>query len=197
LSDRAVIVPYSAPNPLDSIPELPADRAALEAAVASAFDGTMTMPGGPPIGARAPTTTAEAQCIARGVVEAIGIDRVRELKFGSFPWHLLGYALSLPIDLADAAPIVQTFRRCTENWELLAIRTATEGTDRISEPSLRCTRDALDDEVAEELFVIELARPYDDAPSKPVQPDLEHLEQLFAALEECLTDAELAALDWN
>ena len=96
----------------------------------------------------------------------------------------------------DATSIADTLRRCIADWEMLMITTATGGTQYISEESARCVQAAMDDDQAEEILAIELARPYDDQPS-PSGPDLRHLDPMVAAFEGCLTDQELNAVDWS
>ncbi len=126
----------------------------------------------------------------------MGGDRLRELRFGAFPFTLLGYGLSLPIELDEATMIAAAMRSCSPSWELLMITSATQGTDRISDASASCVQSALDDDVAAEIFAIELARPYDDAPGAG-GPDLSHLDPMIAAFEACLTPQELNAIDWD
>jgi len=190
-----LLMPIAEADPTDTMPTMPADEEALVAMVASAFDGTAVAPDGQPYGAPAYLTSDEARCVADGVIAELGADRVREMRFGLFPWHLLGYAMSLEIEEDDAAAIVRTFRDCSPHWEELAIRTATEGADQMSVESARCTAGLLDDDGSADVVEFELVRPDLDDPTVTLDPA--YLEPLFAALEECLTDAELNALDWN
>ena len=138
----------------------------------------------------------DAACIATGIIERLGAPRVDELHLGEAPFDLLGYALTLPIDQPDARGMVDSLIDCTAAWKALMITGVTEGTDRLSEATVACIGDALPDDVAREIFVIELARPYDEV-DVSAPPDLSHLDPLIAAIDECATDAELAGLDWN
>jgi hypothetical protein len=190
--DTVLVVPVARAALTSSMPTMPSDDEGLRATVADAFFPPMP----PPEPWRTWVTESEADCIATGVIDRLGADRVREIRFGLFPWSLLGYGLSLPIDVEDAEPIVETFVECTPSWELLAITSATQGTEYISESSTRCVADALDDTIAREVFVIELARPYDD-PGADDPGNLDHLEEIVAAYEQCLTEQELRAIDWD
>lgn len=193
----ALVVPFVAGDPTESMPTLPADDADLTDVLAGAFhtDEPFTTEGGI---ARWTSwvSKSEALCISEGLIDALGGDRLRELRVGVFPWSLLGYGLVLPIELDDAQRMVETFRACSPDWELLMITTLTSGTEIMSERSARCVQLALDDDIAEEIFVIELARPYDDEPTA-AGPDLSHLESAIGILEECLTDQELNAIDFD
>ena len=195
VSDATGLVIPIAP-PIASMPTLPVADAELGSAIANAFffedisdpEGRVVL--------RSWATQQEAECAGNGIVDALGAGRVREINFGVFPFTMLGYGLSLPIEMDDATPIADTLRRCIADWEMLMITTATGGTQYISEESARCVQAAMDDDQAEEILAIELARPYDDQPS-PNGPDLSHLEPMVAAFEGCLTDQELNAVDWN
>lgn len=191
----SLVVPYLAPDPTASLPSLPADDADLVRAIARAFHDEVVDPGGRVVW-KSRVTEPEAACMANGLVDGVGGDRLRELRFGAFPFTLLGYGLSLPIELDEATVIAAVLRSCSPSWELLMITSATQGTDRISDASASCVQAALDDDAAAEIFAIELARPYDDAPSAG-GPDLSHLEPLIAAFDECLTPQELNAIDWD
>jgi hypothetical protein len=193
----ALVVPFVAGDPTESMPTLPADDADLTDVVAGTFhtDEPFTTEGGITRWTSW-VTESEARCISEGLVETLGADRLRELRVGVFPWSLLGYGLGLPIELDDAQRMVEIFRECSPDWELLMITTVTSGTEIMSEKSARCVQLALDDEIAEEIFVIELARPYDDEPTA-AGPDLSHLESVIGILEECLTDQELNAIDFD
>ena len=182
-----------------SAPTLPADDAALLEVLTQAFypETPLTNPDGSPSRWRPSVTEPEARCIAEGLIGGLGVGRVRELNLGLFPWHLLGYALGARFALHDAEAVVDTFETCSPTWELLMILSATQGTEWISEPSADCTRQQLDDADARSIFVAELDRAYDDSGTSNPSPDLSHLDPLLAALDECLTDQELNALDWN
>jgi hypothetical protein len=182
-----------------SAPTLPADDAALLGVLTDAFypETPPTNPDGSPSRWRPSVTESEARCIAEGLIGGLGVQRVRELNLGLFPWHLLGYALGSRFELHDAEVVVDTFETCSPTWELLMILSATGGTEWISEESAECTRDQLDDADARSVFVAELDRAYDDSGPFNPSPNLSHLDPLLAALDECLTDQELNALDWN
>ena len=138
-------------------------------------------------------TTGEAQCIADGLIAEFGRQRLQELGFGTAPWHLLGYALSLgPFDRSDSELIVDTFRRCSTTWERLMITSVTEGTDQISDESAACVADVVPDDEARDLFVLELDRPYDDGDG-----DLSHLARLVETYQRCLTPEEFDRLDFD
>jgi hypothetical protein len=142
-------------------------------------------------------TESEAACIGDGLVRALGAARVRELPFGRYPWHTLGFALTATVDRSEAEQIVDTFAACSPSWELLLITSATQGSEQISDESARCASEQLADEDARVAFVAELDRAYDDAATGVQAPDLSHLDPLLAALEACLTAEELDGLDWN
>jgi hypothetical protein len=134
-----------------------------------------------------PLTPEEAQCIGAGLVHVFGRSRVEQLGFGIGRWTLLGFATALgPWDRADSEAVVDTFRVCTPNWELLAILSATQGAEAISITSARCVAAARPDDEARELFVQGLVR----APGRPEQ-EL-RARELYAP---CLTPAEMAAVD--
>jgi hypothetical protein len=189
-----LLVPIGPPTA--SMPTLPADDAALGTAIAAALSfPDITDPDGRVV-LRSWATPPEAECAGNAIVDALGAERIREINFGAVPFHLLGYGLNLPIDMDDATPIASALRQCIADWELLMITTATQGTQFISEESARCAQAALDDDQAEKILAIELARPYDDQQSAG-GPDLSHLEPVAAAFEACLTSQELNAIDWN
>jgi hypothetical protein len=191
-----LVLPYVTPDMTASMPTLPANDADLAATIARAFYAEqITDPEGRVVW-RPWVTESEATCIGAELVGALGADTLRELHFGVFPFTLLGYGLGLQIDMDSALVIADTIRGCSPNWELLIIMSATQGTQYISEDSARCTQSALDDDVAEQIFAIELARPYDEQPGAG-GPDLSHLEPLVQAMEECLSDQELNAIDWD
>jgi hypothetical protein len=193
---RLLVLPYVTPDMTASMPTLPANDADLAAMIAGAFYAEpITDPDGRVVW-RPWVTESEATCIGTELVDALGADALRELRFGVVPFTLLGYGLGLKIDMDSALVIANTIRGCSPNWELLMITSATQGTQHVSEDSARCTQNALDDDVAEQIFAIELARPYDEQPSTG-GPDLSHLEPLVQAMEQCLSDQELNAIDWN
>jgi hypothetical protein len=181
----ALVVPIVAGDPADAMLDLPDDDAELAELLAYAYAVD-----------RPWMSDADAQCISDGLIDALGVDRIREFPVMQYPFRLLGYGLSYQIGSNDAQSMVEVFRRCSADWELLMITTITSGTEFIGEESARCVALALDDGVSEQIFVLELDRPYDDAPS-PAGPDLSHLEPMMASLEECLTDQELNAIDFD
>jgi hypothetical protein len=178
------------PSQVPAGPTLPADDAALLDVLTRAFYPEIppTNPDGTRTRWRPGVTEPEARCIGEGLIDRLGATRVRELNLGLFPWHLLGYALSGSFERVDAEMVVDTFESCSPTWELLMILSATQGTEWISEASAECTRLQLDDSEARSIFVAELDRS---------DEDLEYLDPLLEALDQCLTDQELNALDWN
>ena len=143
------------------------------------------------------SSKSEATCIASGLIRELGADRVRELGLGLYGWNLLGFGLLNhgSIQLPEAQKIVGTFEKCSKDWELLMIKSVTQGTDKITDPSARCTSKELADNDARAIFAGELDRAYDEDPNavpfgKAVQP-------LVAAMEKCLKPDELNELDWN
>jgi hypothetical protein len=195
-SSTALVVPFLATDPTASMPTLPANDAELVGVITRAFHGDEIVDPDGRVVWKSQVDEQQATCIADQLVQEVGADRLRELRFGAFPFTLLGYGLSLPIELDEATVIVGVLRSCSPSWELLMITSATQGSDEISDESASCVQSALDDDVAAEIFAIELARPYDDTPSSG-GPDLSHLGPMVAAFEDCLTPQELNAIDWN
>jgi len=192
----SLVVPYLAIDRTASMPTLPANEDDLARAIARAFHGDDVIDPDGRVVWKSRVNELEATCIGNELVETVGADRLRELRFGIFPFTLLGYGLSLPIELDEATVIAGVLRSCSPSWELLMITSATAGTDRISDASASCVQSVLDDDVAAEIFATELARPYDDAPSAG-GADLSHLDPMIAAFEDCLTPQELNAIDWD
>ena len=123
-------------------------------------------------------TEQDTQCIAEGSVAEFGAPAA-------------GGVVSVPpvgerIERAETE--VDIYMRCTDNWELLFLRTRTEGAAEISDESAACVSDALADDVSRSMWITELAGGY---------TDLGHLDPLFAVLDTCLSVEELDALDWN
>jgi hypothetical protein len=175
--------------------DVPVEDAPLAAEVSGSFFTTTTNPQLPEW--RPSVTQAEADCIGNRLVRDLGAARVRALRLGEAPWHLLGYALSVEFERAEAEQIVDALAACTGSWELLMISSVTSGAERISDESARCTGDRLADVDARAVFVAELDRAYDEGAPPGGQPSLVHLDPLLAALDACLTSDELDALDWN
>jgi hypothetical protein len=197
VSDHMLLVVPFEPDAATSMPSLPTNDSDLAAAIARAFyTAQIIEPGGDRVVWRPWVAESEATCIGDELVQAMGAPRIRELSFGAFPFHLLGYGLSFPIDLDDANVIVEVLRGCSPSWEMLMITSVTQGAEYISENSARCVQGALDDEAAAEIFAIELARPYDDE-SSAGNSDLSHLGPMVEAFVECLTPQELNALDFD
>jgi hypothetical protein len=140
-----------------------------------------------------PVTELAGGCIADGLLERLGEQRVRDLGIGAFPFHLLSYGLDFDFDAEDAESFVDVLSSCTDSWELFLVLGVTQGTDLVSEETARCVADGLDDEIAREILVLELDRPYDQDPGI----GLGHLGPLVDGFERCATQQELSALDWN
>ena len=138
----------------------------------------------------------DAQCISDGLIGSLGVERIRELRVLQYPFGPLGYGLTMQIELDDAQSMVETLRRCSPDWELLMITTITQGTEFMSEESARCVAIALDDEVSQWTFVLELVPPYDDEPT-PTGPDLSHLDPVISSFQACFSDQELNAIDFD
>jgi hypothetical protein len=130
-------------------------------------------------------------------VQKLGADRVRQLGLGLSSWSLLGFGLSnhASIQRPEADTIVDTFEKCSKNWELLMIKSVTQGTDKISDTSARCASQQLDDSDARNIFAGDIDRAYDEDPN--AVPFAEAVKPLIAAMEKCLKPDELAEIDWN
>jgi hypothetical protein len=181
-------------------PTLPPDDDALVAAVADAFCSTFVykLPDGktstaPP----ALSSRGEAACIGSRLVRELGADRVRQLGLGTNGWGLLGFGLSnhRSIDRPEAEKIVDTFQGCSKSWKLLMIKSITQGTDKISDASARCTSERLADSDARAIFAGELDRAYDEQAA--AEPFFESVKPLMTAMEHCLKPDELEGLDWD
>ena len=192
VNDRmGLLVPYTVGFGMP--PALPDDPDELKAAVAATFiqgpsDSSDLRTFFPPI------TDDEAACIAADLVDRMGEDRVRELPFGYGSFHVLGWGMVASLDEDDAETVVDVLASCTPSWEFLLMLGATSGTDLISEETARCIQDDLPDDVAREIFALELYRPYDDP---GWTEGLNHLQPLVDAFERCATEQELNALDWD
>ncbi len=192
----SLVVPFLALDPIATVPTPPTDDGDLVATIARAFHGDDVVDPDGRVIWKSRVSEGEAMCIANQLVDVVGADRLHELRFGVSPFNLLGYGLTLPIELDEATTITAVLRSCSPTWELLMITSATSGTDWISDASASCVQSTLDDDIAAQIFATELARPYDDAPS-PNGPDLSHLQPLITAFDQCLTPQELNAIDWN
>jgi hypothetical protein len=188
-------------------PPLPSDDTLLRTQVAESFCAArwtidtsteqLTFPLRPILPA------AEAACIGDGLVTELGPARVRELTMlGSGPWSTLSFGLGAnrgphQLGRAEAVAIVDIFGRCTRSWKLMLALSVTAGAEKIGDDSGGCITEQLDDGVGRHIFAGELDRAYDDA----AQPSAEPFPQLIAPLvdvfSECLTPAELDALDFN
>ncbi len=185
--DRILVMPHT----FSAAPDLPSDPGELRALIVESFTTVLDIPGeGDGVGAI--LDGEEAGCVADGVVSALGIERTRELGFGAFPWHTLGYAMSFPYETPDAATIVDVFRRCSPNWPLLLITTFTQGAEQMSRESAECVAEQFDPARLADIFVREIARDDMNDP-QPEPPD--YLPEAAAALEACLTPREMGAID--
>jgi hypothetical protein len=137
---------------------------------------------GSPIGA------ADAQCIGDGLVHVFGRAKVEQLGFGIGRWTLLGFSIALgPWNRPDSTAVVDTFRVCTPDWELLMITSVTSAAEHLDALASSCVADALDDAGARDVFITLLDRPDDGT----LAPAVAQLEQAYAA---CLTPAQLTSL---
>jgi hypothetical protein len=193
-------IPVQMPEAAASRPTLPANEDGLVAAVADSFCATFIykLPDGGTLTRPAVlTSNTEASCIATTLIQELGTDRVRQLGLGLSAWSLLGFGLAnhRSIQRPEAETIVNTFEKCSKNWELLMIKSATEGTDKISDSSAQCTSQQLADSDARVILVGEIDRAYDEDPT--AVPFFEAVKPLITAMEKCLKPDELAGLDWN
>ena len=126
-------------------------------------------------------TEQETQCIADAMVATFGAPA---------PAPLAAVASLPPLDerREQAVAQVDIYIACTESWELLFLRTRTEGADKIGDVSAACVTAALPDDESRSMWTTEATGSY---------TDLSHLDPLFAVLDKCLTTEELNALDWN
>jgi len=181
-------------------PTLPAGDDELTAAVADTFCATFVVKlsnGTTRTASPVITSRTDARCIATSLLRSLGADRVRQLGFGRYAWSLLGFGLSnhASIQRAEAETNVAIFERCSKSWKLLMIKSITEGTDKISDASARCTSSRLSDRDARTIFAGELDRAYDEGPG--ADPFGDAVEPLIKAMEKCLQPDELDRLDWN
>ena len=170
----------------------------LATAIAEGFCSTFVLTGaGEDVTVEPVLAADDSRCIARGLVDALGEARARQLGFTG-PWNLLLFALRNPtIERAESEKIVDVFVDCSDHWELLLVTSVTEGASGISDESAGCVVERLDDREAREILIGEIDRAYDD-PSQPgATPYPELVAPLVDAMDACLTDTELAGVDWN
>jgi hypothetical protein len=142
---------------------------------------TFTYPGSP-IGPDA------AQCIGDGLVHVFGRSKVEQLGFGVGRWTLVGYSIALgPWNRPDSTAVVDTFRVCTPDWELLMVTSATSAAEHLDALASRCVAGALDDTRGRDVFITLLDHPDDGT----LAPAVGELGQAYAA---CLTPAQLTSL---
>jgi hypothetical protein len=203
---RTIMV-QSEPGVVATPPSLPSGDDALALAIADSFCSSFVFvePGGERIEQvpRPVLPVDEATCIGEGVVDDLGTKRARDSWLGSGPWSAVGFGLvnnnlgGRTLDRDQAEAIADTFRRCSETWELLLIQSVTEGADEISDESARCVSDQLPDDITEDMLAGKLDRAYDD-PSQPEAMSLgELIQPLLDAFDECLTSTERDNLDFN
>jgi len=187
-------------GPAATRPTLPTDDNALVAAVADSFCSTFVykLPGGNTL-TRPPalSSNSEAACIGSTLIRELSADRVRQLGFGLSSWSVLGFGLANHslVDRQEAEKIVDAFAKCSKNWELLMIKSITEGADKISDASARCTSERLADVDARAIFAGELDRAYDE--DSAAKPFFDSVKPLISAMEGCLKQDELDGLDWD
>lgn len=185
VDDSSVLV---VPFDLVFRPPVPAVEGDLSAVVAASFVDPPEDPSGlatfwPPV------TEEEGACIADGLLDRLGEDRVRESGLGAFPFHLLSVGLMSGFDADEAATFVDVISGCTPSWEQFLILGITSGTHLISEETALCIQETFDDDDARDLFALELT-PHPNA-------DPGHLSGIESAFDQCATEQELSALDWN
>jgi hypothetical protein len=166
-------IPATTASPRVSFPD---DLSAI-AGIAATF----TSPGSP-IGPDV------ARCIGDGLVHVFGRPRVEQLGFGIGRWTLLGFSIALgPWNRPDSTAVVDTFRVCTPDWELLMITSATSTAEHIDALAGRCVAGALDDTRGRDVFITLLDHPDDGT----LAPAVDDLERAYAA---CLTPEQLSSL---
>ena len=133
-------------------------------------------------------TLTEAQCIGDRLVASLGAADVVDHNLARGGWSLLGVALSAEWARTAAEKTVDAFAACARNWKLLLIKSATEGTDRMSDVSAVCVANGLSDSDGRTIFIEELDR---------ADPSLGYLTPLLAEFDKCLTPEELDRIDWD
>jgi len=173
----ALVVPE--PRWAASGPELPEDDDALIDLLASTLDpATQYAADADDQRDFPPLSDVEARCIAEAIVSGVGGDRIRERR---------------PYERAEAEIVVDAYRGCTPDWKWLLAFGITEGADWLSAETMACVQATLDDDDARALFIEER-----DVGSDRSSPEHQALhEPMIDALDECATDQELNALDWN
>jgi hypothetical protein len=164
----------------------------VEGDLAAAIAASFVVPPEPPPGLTIywpPVSEEEGACLADGLIEALGEQRVRESGLGAFPFRLLSIGLSLRLDADEATTVVDVITGCTPAWELFLLLGITQGTQLVSEETALCVQAEFDDDDARALFELELT-PHPDA-------DPNHLGLIAAAFDRCATEQELNAIDWN
>jgi hypothetical protein len=124
-------------------------------------------------------------------VHVFGRPKVEELGFGIGRWTLVGFSVALgPWNRPDSTAVIDTFRVCTPDWELLMVTTATSGADRLDAATSQCVASTLDDSRSRDVFITLLDRP-DDGTLPAALADLK------VGYSACLTTSQLAALAWS
>ncbi len=174
---------------------VPADEAGRVQLIADTFCSkwTVTTTEGRYSALRPPLTPDDARCVADGLVEALGMQRIERFELGRHPWGLLGFGIGkgAAVTADDAKAMVDVFARCSPQFERLMIFTFTEGTDQISDESGACVADELDDDDARVIMQAELDADYG------TRTFAEVIDPLVRAYDECLTPEERARLDFN
>jgi hypothetical protein len=120
-------------------------------------------------------TKPEAECVAKAMVDAIGADRINKIDFT---------ADTPDLSAKEAASTADAFDKCTDISELVA-KTITSGED-VSADSQKCLGDTLDDD--EMKSFLETGFSDQDLPD-------DVLTSIDDAMQQCLTDAEYAAVN--
>lgn len=180
-------------------PTLPADEAERLQSIADSFCARwfVQFPSGSFSALVPPLPEDDARCVAVGLVELLGTERVEALGFGTGPWNLLGFGLGhgREVEAEETASMVEVFARCSPSFEQLLILSVTEGTDEISAGSAACVADELDDKTAKTILAGEMDRAYDSDPKATPFPEL--VTPLVDAYDQCLTPVERSRVDFN
>lgn len=161
-------------------PTLPADDAAVPAAIAASL---LRDPGPPYLGVI--VTSDEAACIGDGLVGALGLPRVRTLGVGAIAWPSLATGVGMTPD--EASRVVDVLQSCAAHWKRFAFLYATEGTGEMSEMSAQCVEREITDDEARTFFVKE----------RSGYRTVDHILPVEAAVDRCVTPDERERIDWN
>lgn len=180
-------------------PDLPSDETERLQTIADSFCARWTVryPEGTFSVLVPPLPEDDARCIAQGLVDLLGVERLQALGFGTGPWSLLSFGLShgRAVDGAETASMVDVFAGCSPSFEQLLILSVTDGADEISAGSAACVADKLNDRTTRTILAGEMDRAYDTDPDATPFPEL--IDPLVKAYDRCLTPAERSKVDFN